>query len=463
MKLGSWSMTELLAWRKWGVHEERKEQVRHPCLWNWEDDVDRIKGAFKKEIREFLEFSFEHCTDAVVRTAVEAMIAACFAGRAEPFRNLLEDLKETLPRPDVFFPFSVNSDDFSWTDCRWIMADIGSETHRGDGKIYSMLIGVSEKRGSSGGILMPEWWERVADRSARSAVRDALCGFTKKGLTVAIWPIIPVRSRVFVSGGSIGLAVYAGVFAVLKDIEIPCEIVFSGIITAEGGFRKPSHLEQKLRAVSSAGFCLVYPDERYTRKPEAFPVRNEKDLILIMKHYSPEVGNMGPDVFEVLRTPENLVTRIHRLSREAVSCGFFQSAYGEVVRELLALGDGGLLADFARNLERFCLKFSNAPDVCMKLLEPLSDNELDKIAEVSREWAWRIIMCKYACFTAAGNAEAAGECYQKALGYLPEEEQTKKLAEVQNRHFVHTHHMCFRFGPEIPKEFLSTMERLEKI
>ncbi len=462
MIAGSWSFRELLVWKRWGVHENRKYQVRHPCLWNPEDDIDRMNGKFKNEIIKKLYQLDE--SDTVIRIALESLIAACLKNsREEEFRFLFEEMAEMIPSFNDLFPFfgQLETDDFFWEDSRWVM------TSSGGGGVYSMLIGVSKSRSHSspGNLLIPKWWGKVADKSAQAAVEDALSPFVKEGFHIAFWPIVPFHNRLFISGKSIGLSVFAGALAAMEKREIPKGLVFSGIVTPKGHFKKPSHLGQKIRVVSCSGFDrLVFSTEEDRKgKGEGIAVCNEEELKLVLRYYSQELGDSLLDSCGILKTPENLSARIHHLKEPIIMSGFFPNTYRKAVKELLLSEDERLLKDFARNLERFCLNFDNAPDVCLRLLEPLTDELLDRLSGTCGEAVWRIVMCKYASFTAAGNPEMAGKCYLKAIDFLPKQEQGKRLADVQNRYFVHKYHLCFRFEPKIPKDFLNTMKSFEKV
>lgn len=290
---------------------------------------------------------------------------------------------------------------------RWQWRRIPIPTKNGaSGSIFHAILGMSSNDKNE--IFYPDWCKTKLDENSRRAVENVFQYVTANnpGKSFFFFPVLSSRvdGQYSVSGESLGLPVYLGCTALLKNIHPPSNIITTGIVTSKGELAEVDGLSEKISAASLKKMAaFIYPNiskeslsgatidplQSYDGDTVRVPVSTLEEALLNWLHFAPDHGSELRKFFTMVSSPVLLATNLVSIPSTLIPIPpNLKSEFKSRLLNLTEFNDApayDALRALHKSLKSIMDK-SGSPQKVRAILE-LVDDEL--IESIAHKWEYR--------------------------------------------------------------------------
>ncbi len=456
----SWSTSELLAWAHWGRLEERFRDLLRPHEMVWRDERESFVEAFGK-LRRLVPPARRHLLP-------QAVIAATLSNPAAAPPWVTEWLPTAIDLAELGIPLPWEK----LFTMRWGLFPVAL-ANAARGIIGYVLAGVETEEPCRPVPAVPRWWDTVADREARASlaiVSRLLTG--QRAASFFFWPLLPRLDRTLIYGPSLGLPCFLAVRGLWSGV-MPQGLLASGRLDEEGRLGAVEGLAPKIAAAVAEGLTgLLYPQAASPEAPgeisggiARLEAATLPEAVFLWETYRPGRGRDLVNDLHLLNHPERLAANALLLSDVTLQWPGFGAAYARQMA--LVAREKVLMGQFLDNLERAADQPDGSIERLRQLLAPFSEEQTELLARENPLAAFRIAQLQLTTASRQGRAETAARWASVSTRLLEPVTALGQGLELEadhlNRKFVHEHHGCYHFQPELPADVLEMVGALRDL
>lgn len=368
-------------------------------------------------------------------------------------------LKNHAPA-ERFFP----AHDFDFlADARWCAVPIGVVDAEST-CIYYLICGL---HASDRLTLLPAWAARLFDNEARKSINtaaEAAKKLSKKPTPgLAVYPLLPDRGEIQLTGSSLGLPLAVGFYSLIKNSPINDSLAMTGTINADGAVTRVEALDQKIELFRQKKFAgIIYPTANglspYQSRQDCFPISDLNQALVFCDLYAPEKAENLQTFWQMLNNARTFVNNADIARPDWLKLAH-ENKWAKKTVDSIAR-DPVLFLQLSEKLDacgdKFQLDQGNA------LSRFISPKALPKALDVAPLAAFKWCTANLALANHQGDvsgsdkwAEAAKQFRAKALTA-----DINEMATFYN-HYLVSRHNLYAFKPIIPSMLKKTLQCLE--